>query len=397
MAIRPLGIVLIGSAARGELSWFDDGNRHELLSDLEYIIFTDGQSDRGPYGSLQNRLMNLTEGLTNTNPHYHVDYVIIPIQKAPRLSRNLAVYEMKELGKTLFGEPADLLKLPTVKVNNIDIRSLNNLVLVRLWWLLSGIPKNIVSGGATAFEKLLLQYVSCRNLLDIPTILLPNDGYLIAGYAKRADFISNNYHLLPSRVYMGDDFPEHVSTALQKKIILKFAVTETQEYSATLDLYVRLIRYLMTSAPDISVVSLCGRLSKGRTMFNAPLSSRQGVRRLLKGGRRWIRDFSPPNPWPHVRPIEGHLMAIMLLMHYSLNDKLQGQTEDAGNWLSMASECLQDIDWRPIPNRASFSERWLDLRLRLADILYDNFSVFGRRRSFIGKLLDWEDPGDVRK
>lgn len=395
MVVEPSSVVLIGSAARGELSWFNGINRQELLSDLEFALFTEVRLRSDQKTWLQNRLTDLSTRIPYTNPHFHIDWVVIPRSHASQIARTLATFEMRALGRTLIGDEMDLHQLPQVDVHNLDMRTLNQLVLIRLWWMLAGIPQNMVIGRPTEFEKLIFQYVACRNLLDIPTILLPNEGYLIAGYAARRDFLLKNRERLPSIAYMGQQFPEDVAEALHEKKGFRFETSEFQLYAKTSDLYVRLVRYLLQVQPDMPVIDLCKTLTSQVSLFDSPIASRQRIRRLVKGGRYWLRDFSLGNLRYLVHPVEGVLIAVALSMHCALLELLQGSDTNAEHWLSTATKFLQNITLTNLCLVGSTAEKWLVLRHKVAQTLYESYSTLDRRRPFIEGLLAWTDDTGI--
>lgn len=392
LVVRPVSIALIGSAARGEMSWVETRSGIELLSDLEFVLFTKDGLTTGELSYLRRRIADVGKSVSQRNPYFHIDWTLIRQSQSAHVARNIATFEMRELGRTLYGDDKQLNRLPQISVHNLNMRAVNQLVLIRLWWLLAGIPKNVVTGCESGFEGLLFQYVACRNLLDIPTILLPNEGYLLAGYATRERFLCEDFHHLPSSTHMGGAFPDDVAMALRKKKDPSLEIPEMWCYGRTVHLFACLIRYLLGMPRDASVRDICDELVQERCLLDSPVLSRERVRRILKGGAHWLRHPSLGQPWRLTRPVEGSLVAALLSMHYALLNLLRGCDARASNWIRAAASFLQPV--RPMSLRlgGSDSEKWLQLRHIAAQILYHSYSTLERRRAFVATMLEWQDP-----
>jgi len=388
--INPSSIVLIGSASRGELTLMEKAKKQELLSDLEFLIFLNRKLHKREYQNLIDRIEKLTALIPYTNPHFHIDFTLIPLPRAHRVSRNLATFEMRTLGKTLEGNDNNRLRLPEVSIKNLNFRALDQLVLVRLWWLLAGIPMSVVKGQSSEYADLLFSYIACRNLLDVPTILLPHEGHLIAGYKDRARFLEVHYTSLTAVKYMGVHFPGAVVQGLREKLNLEFQEKSLKGYLRTVDSYVRLIRYLLRDNPETEAWDLCERLISGRTLFDSSSLSRQRIRMIISGSikksRRPVLGY-----FHHLGlPIESILVATMVSMHQALSHMLQGHEKDAINWIKKASILLRRIDPKTrFLSTGSISDKWLYLRNEIYKMICGFYNKFGRRRKFIRDMLDW--------
>lgn len=397
-SINPTSIFLIGSASRGELSWTHWLGVPDVLSDLEFLLFLDTNLDPKQLTQLKANLSKVTETVPHANPHFHIDFSILLHKQAPKVSRNLAFFEMQASGKLLEGSNTDLALLPKINVQNLNIQELNHLVLVRLWWLLAGIPKEIIDQNPTDYTSFLLHYISCRNILDVPTILLPNEGHLIAGYSSRLQFLESHYLSLTSSRYMGENFSKQIAEAVRGKQELEFAGSPIQHYRETLDAYVRLIRSLLQTETDIPVDRLTKRLALNGSIFDYSFLSRKRLRPIFFYLAHFLRIRTPSNFKRIFTPVESTLLATLLAMHFALYHLLSEDEERASVALTDAKKYLERIyplEYLDIDDgKETLAQQWLRLRYRVADAVCSFYGVFHRRREFIANMLDWVDSQD---
>lgn len=210
--LEPLGlrsVMLCGSVARGEVTWTEaaDGAT-DLLSDVDAPLFA-RHRDPEREGALRAELHDLSGRLARS-PLFHVD---AGINRLYMKRHTVWTYEFRMAGVTLFGEDLRRL-LPRVTRRSFDLGATAELALVRLWNQAQYTPVGLVRGDATPYERLVFAYVTARNTLELPTILLPHHGVLRDGYAARDAWLRANPPLAPE---FGREFTALCAEALRMK------------------------------------------------------------------------------------------------------------------------------------------------------------------------------------
>lgn len=173
-------ILMLGSGSRGELTYSNtDGLK--IYGDYEFLIVTRRRPTAKLARELRGGLSRLPKKWGVTNPEFHVDFGLTTEQRLRVQPRTLWTFETKNGGRVLYGRNT-LRHLPKVTSENNDLGFLKELILVRLWNLVSHLPD--VANGMAAADR-TLNYLYARNILDVLTILLPHNGILVCGYAER--------------------------------------------------------------------------------------------------------------------------------------------------------------------------------------------------------------------
>jgi len=86
--LTPTAIYLLGSAARGELSWFHhtDGSL-ELFSDLEFMVVTHRRPTPIQRKTINDHLPSLEQQVCNLNPLFHIDILFREQRRLSSLPR----------------------------------------------------------------------------------------------------------------------------------------------------------------------------------------------------------------------------------------------------------------------------------------------------------------------
>ncbi|MDH7486870.1 MAG: hypothetical protein QHJ81_11405 [Anaerolineae bacterium] len=296
-----LSVILLGSTARGELSYRCDDDRLDLLSDLEMVVVTEGRPAAAE--AFYHRLEAWQRERRALNPLFHVDVSFMPRRRFRRLTPLVRWFEMRSTGRVLYG--ADILdEVPQVTPENLNRGQTRELVLTRLWNLLLYIPAAIVfnswsenvtlsaakglplsaakglplsaakglplmqpgdsslpsvaqndifmlQGGPLGYddcgeyERLIFTYVQCRNFLDVATILLPLEGVLLPGYRQRLGYVEHCFAGRSWAEYFGDCFPALLGEALIGKLDLRYSRPALDWYRHTVEAYLGLTAYLL--------------------------------------------------------------------------------------------------------------------------------------------------------
>jgi len=183
-------LILIGSAARNEITIERKPDSIVVHSDYEFIIVTDSiPSDI--LKSLSARLTELEREFHNSSPLFSIDYGVIPYQKLLVTPSTLWSFGLAVKGVCIWGE--DIVdRVRPVTNKDIDLGNLMWLAPVRLWSFTKNMPLDCYKGAGPSKESVLIQYILlARNLLDVVTIMLPHTGTMIAGYKERQAAFEN--------------------------------------------------------------------------------------------------------------------------------------------------------------------------------------------------------------
>jgi len=182
-----ISIICSGSIARNEYSVFKTKNDNLLFSDLDLIIVLKNKS------KLKSLVMKTTN---NINLELKTKYFYTPFLKVSasactikdlkRLPRIFRSYETKESGKVIFGKNI-LHVIPKIGINNIDKIDLNRLLIERLY------QQYIFNSQVNNF--IYKTFFLCRNILEIPSILLPHIGILKPSYTERINIFYKSLNI----------------------------------------------------------------------------------------------------------------------------------------------------------------------------------------------------------
>lgn len=97
-------------------------------------------------------------------------------------------------------------------------------------------PKEMLKSEKVDYP--LYAYLLARNGLDIATWILPYEGFMIAGFSKRTEFITKNYVHLPLVQRLGKSFVDNLKRWLHIKLGMihpSDAISELSEIIETLE------------------------------------------------------------------------------------------------------------------------------------------------------------------
>lgn len=406
-------VMLLGSAARGELAAAAVDGRLELFSDLEFMVVTARRLPGEARRAISADVERMAAGFGYRSRLFHVDLLFRERARLRSLPPFVFTFELAANGRPLRGPDVRPL-IRRVTLSNLDRRNTREILMKRLWALAEALPADWIGGRLPLPEVTArtLGVALCRNALDVPTVLLPDAGILLPTYAERV----RHWCDVPGRPFrpvvdgaLGMDSGRYLARCLAAR-------GRADASAAPADDHARLLRWIagalivvadagmgrdvaparaevamadtdvaMTQAGtaiaspgviaaksgDTAIVAafaadLIARTS--RRVFNErPISpgewlavARQSVRIAnTLGGRRavdWLR-----------RPRKGDLCAGLLLLHLALAQRGDGADGDAGarEVLAAAAERLAPIaagpdDWRGAILRApDFERAWL--------------------------------------
>ena len=385
-------IILTGSTCRGELSYVQIDSELRLLSDFELIaVVPTSQSLRR--ASLPDQQNSHLSSLFDNSPLFHVDLSIVTLSQLRHFFPVIFTYETRENGRVLW-EKNLVSKLPEVHCSNLDIENVNELVLVRLLSLLLCTPRRVVLGTASTYEQLIFQYIQYRNILDVLTIMLPNEGVLLSDYRSKVDYVSQHYEDLSAKEFFGSDFSKLMGRCLHGKLHPEFNqdVQDTINlYRVTVKTFRNLIRFIVYQhygsrlMPEFNSLDL--------VQFEIGRGTKSPLRRMareLRAARN--RDLPPVSMlrWLAIKRKQTIMIAFLLEMHAVLLDILIRQKAEDG--LGRAREYLRWLLVKPIPDPVPNPHLdWLALRNSFAELYMDFFHYNAQKRNHVQRLLGWED------
>jgi hypothetical protein len=175
-----LGVLLIGSASRGELSWSDDKEGLCIYSDIEFLIVVPKQKLCG-LATFEAEVSRLNASLRLGN-RFKIDYVVNSWDGIPTLEKRIIIFDSKQCGIE-YGSKEVAPLLPEVTRKNINFKELNDVLLHRMKALLNDVPVSIFSDSSG--EKEFCMSIA-KNALDLTTWLHPYEARsLVSGFANR--------------------------------------------------------------------------------------------------------------------------------------------------------------------------------------------------------------------
>jgi len=179
-----ISIICIGSIARNEYSIFRTTNANLLFSDLDLLIVLKNKFKLRPLVIKTTNNINI-ELRTKSfhSPFFEVTASVCSINDLKRLPRIFRNYETKESAKVIYGKNV-LTIIPKIDIGNIDKIDLNRLLIERLY-------KQYVFNNQVN-KYIYKSFFLYRNILEIPSILLPHIGILKSSYAERVRSFGNS-------------------------------------------------------------------------------------------------------------------------------------------------------------------------------------------------------------
>ena len=178
-----IAVIVIGSTARGEMSFFRSHSTLMVRSDIEFYVLA--RRPRRLRRQLAPVLSALEREYTRKWPAFHIDASYLTPARFRRLKPLIRHFELKKNGTTLLGE--ELISLaPEVTLDNLDWRELNDVVMWSLLSLAVRIPAEWLAGRKDLPPE--DRVVIARNILDITTWALPGLGVLLPTFSARNGF-----------------------------------------------------------------------------------------------------------------------------------------------------------------------------------------------------------------
>lgn len=369
-------LLLLGSTARGELSWYGHNAEVDVFSDLEFYMLTKRRLRTDEIHALSMAKADWHHTWSFPNPFFHIDVSQNPevvFWRKIRFDSRIATFELLTNAKVLSGPDFD--REPWLfGIDRLDLGNTNELVLVRLWMQLLFTPIRVVKGTACDYEWLVFKFALCRNILEVLTIFLPNMGVLLPSYRQREEYFRAHSEL---HGYFPPETIEVQSACLEAKLHLRMPRSWTFYYEQFLQQYLCLLAHLTgvsingESPSWEHVDGLCHQVmsNRGRFMNDHWLPKMRRLRRELRLFRRYTLLAGLPVALKWLRsPRRPLLICFLLYMHWALYEILQAGRSEA---LPRAADLLVRIhplfSGQMVPGSAA--EQWLYLRRVFIDFM----------------------------
>ena len=196
-----VGVLLIGSASRGELCWGLIGDKETVFSDIEFIVAVDSVTT-----IQRNELLLKIDEIERRYPlgtRFHLDHVVIKWPELKTVEKRILVFDSKNTGIDLTIHSVKEC-LPDITKSNINFNELNDVLLHRMKSIVKEVPDGISLQHSENREFVLS---IAKNSLDITTWLFPYEAEeLASGFKNRLNLWKKKGADLLLSNYIDDDF-----------------------------------------------------------------------------------------------------------------------------------------------------------------------------------------------
>ncbi len=360
--ISIVAIMVVGSTARGELSYVCERGSIRLFSDYEFLIVTQDAVDSQTKTSLELELEALSHQLCPDSPLLHIDLGWQTVSGLPHVPHTIAAFEQKETGKVIFGKDCRA-SLPVISIQSLNKKNANEILYKRLWALLLYLPKDFLSLSLDEVRERVVVYILARNALDLTTVLLPQEGVLLPTYAQRVRYLCEQYTQLRLSTVFDPGFPDFLEECLAARLTLVWEGSLVSFHAKTIGYLERALEFLLDSqnCPSRDMYSSLGRCSS--VIFHEHVPIRAAVKHAVRVfvGRRSVQKAAH---WPFLNH-KGMMTCCFLHMHRALALYLQGDEARASAHLTDAWAVLDRLTSQPLAKvdlTQPFEGRWLELR-----------------------------------
>lgn len=388
-----VSILLLGSAARGELACADLDGGLEVFSDYEFLVVTEGRLRAGERQRIGTQLSALEGQFAQRNPLFHIDVAFRERRRLRTLPRIIFTYELKANAQVMRGEDVRSL-VPEVTLANLDLRNANEILIKRLWAILLHTPRRLLGGSLSCLEEMVWGYVLCRNALDLTTVLLPHRGVLLPSYGERVKHVAEHYGQLGLAPHLGEDFPAFLAACLEERRTLHFSRSLVQLYAKAINYLATALEFLLDGASPADG-SLAGRLvtascrvfnewpiSRGEWANLIRLTIRYAERKGALAAGRWV-----------CSPKKGLTATGLLAAHLALIAHQAGRDDEAAAQLAESARLLARIAVAPLPSvEGDFATQWLALRRAWGDFWWQYVRLGDPRyRARFDFVTEWKN------
>jgi hypothetical protein len=385
--LTPRSVLLHGSAARGELTWWlEPDGRLRLGSDLEMYVVLDRRVTGQSWRTIQGEVVKLQDSISGgVADLFHIDLGYTTPEGLTSQPRTFRTWDVRATGWTLAGE--DLRDaLPALDAATIDLRQLNEVPIHRLWEMVFRLPRSMLGGAAPDAEVDDFRLVCSRQALDLTTWLLPHCGLMVPTFARRIEVWKRDFDNVPLNRHFATRSGVFLEECLRGKLQREFSRPAAEIHAEVVDHFRAALRFLLGAPQDAGDHKITAEvLRQGRRHWNgatprrrayeAYLLARDGqVRRPVRAVRWWLRQKRP--------------LQVAFLLHLNSALGLLLSDRDARSKLDAADRLLAELWYGYEPREAPAADRFLHARRGYVEYLVESSRWFGPRRDYLYSIID---------
>ena len=354
---KGVGVLLVGSASRGELSWEILNDEFHVFSDIEFLVAVEDKSSINKNAIFDN--VKSIEKEVNLGVFFHIDYTFIEWESLKYLDTKFFVFESKKCGIDFFDEKI-VSRLPDVNKDNLYWKELNEVLVHRLTSMLHAIPGPEILKEMCMVEQQKLSLNIAKNTLDVTTWLHPYESNeLKAGHGNRlSSWQVDEFSQLKLSEYFTENDLLYMRQCLELRKKPSTSSNPLNMLHKTMHIYKKSIMYMMNmnkldDETELEEFRVCVKLFdeyRFRQRVSQAISITKNIQRL--GYRNYIR-----NLFGNRRCIATNICMELL---YSLLDEC-----NSGNGLdrvSRARDILSRVTLVATNESKSFEQAWTDVR-----------------------------------
>jgi hypothetical protein len=262
---------------------------------------------------------------------------------------------MKANGKVLYGEDV-LSQVPTVTLDNLDLKNTNEILYKRLWALLLHLTESFITGQQLkTAEKRVTGYILCRNALDTTTVLLPHQKILLPTYQQRVTELKEQYETFDFAHDFGPKFPDFLQQCAILRQTLQFDDLDLRAWYRDTITYLTLalnqIGFDSSALPSAKIYNEWP-ISRGEWYNLARLTQQQTRNNGIRKTRHWLQT-----------PKKQAITTGLLSMHQALIAWQMGDEKTAVSHLQHSQQILNTLQLAENkPIQSNFLQDWFELR-----------------------------------
>ena len=179
---KDCSVIMIGSCSRNELTWDYKGGLLNLIGDIEFIVYANLYKKSKIIDIVRKTVEAQCSRSHDGIIPIDLDFGVINKKSKRYFVKSIWLFEAQMASVLVFGTINPFSTMKKVNSNNIDLSSVNYLILVRLWNTYSELCKIHISANDPQYE---LKHVYLRHILDVLTVYLPWEKVLVCGYKER--------------------------------------------------------------------------------------------------------------------------------------------------------------------------------------------------------------------
>lgn len=382
-SLGPVSVLLHGSTARGELTWWrDEEGQVRLGSDMEMYVVHRDPIEASARARADQALSALADEVNAGGPPlFHVDVGFYTPGALGGHEPTFRCWDTRATGRVLLGDDVREL-LPDLGPADIDLRQLNEVPIHRLWEMAFRVPAALVRGERC--DDPPFAAVCARQALDLTTWLLPHAGILVPTFARRNAAWRERFAELRLAGYFAPESAELLDECLEAKLRFRPRRTGAELHADVLDAFRAGLRLVLGTGPaaDDGEIAAAAR-ADGAKHWRVETPRRRAYEAYLL-----VRDRPAPlrgvRWWAARKKVEQ--VVALLHLNAALGAILAGG--DAEGPLRRAEDVMRRVWYGFTPSGGSSADRWLAARRGYVEYLVGSSRWFGPRREYLFSVID---------